>query len=111
LGYCRALVTRPTDTIVVLITDLYEGGDPQVMLTRAAELVRSGAIVVCLLALSDEGTPSYHHDHAARFAALGIPAFACTPDLFPDLMGAAIQRCDISRWAAQEGITASRPKG
>jgi hypothetical protein len=55
--------------------------------------------VIVLLALSDEGAPSYDHDNAAALAALGVPAFACTPDAFPDLMAAAIERRDIARWA------------
>ncbi|MDX6410367.1 MAG: hypothetical protein QOE13_3438, partial [Gaiellaceae bacterium] len=50
------------------------------------------------------GAPAYDHDNAAALAALGIPAFACTPDLFPELMAAAIERRDIGRWAATNGI-------
>ncbi len=42
--------------------------------------------------------------HAAALADLGIPAFACTPDLFPDLMAAAIDHRDISQWAAANDI-------
>jgi hypothetical protein len=78
------------------------------MLKRAAALVRSGVNVVCLLALSDRGAPSYDQRHAAAFAALGIPSFACTPDLFPDLMAAAIHRRDLNAWAAQHDIAAAR---
>jgi hypothetical protein len=48
--------------------------------------------VIALLALNDAGAPSYDRDNEARFAAIGIPCFACTPDLFPDLMAAVIQR-------------------
>jgi hypothetical protein len=66
---------------------------------------------ICLLALNDEGAPGFDKNHAAAFATLGIPAFACTPDLFPDLMAAAIQKQDITRWAAQAGVTAQRAKG
>ena len=55
---------------------------------------------VALLALSDSGHPSYDADHAAALAGIGVPAFACTPDLFPDLMAAAIERRDLSQWAA-----------
>jgi hypothetical protein len=61
---------------------------------------------VCLLALSDRGAPSFDHRHAARLAALGIPAFACTPDLFPDLMAAAIHGRDLTAWAAGHDIAA-----
>ena len=49
--------------------------------------------LICLLALRDDsGAPSYDGRMAANLAELGIPAFACTPDLFPDLMAAAIER-------------------
>jgi VWA domain containing CoxE-like protein len=100
LAYCTSLVTRPTDTLLVLITDLYEGGSLSQMLRRAAHLVESGVQVICLLALSDSGTPAYDHENAAAFQELGIPTFACTPDLFPDLMSAAIRRQDLTLWAA-----------
>ena len=51
--------------------------------------------MIALLALSDSGRPSFDADHAAALAGIGVPAFACTPDLFPDLMAAAIERRDI----------------
>jgi len=110
LAYCQSLVRQPQETILVLISDLYEGGDAKEMLKRAGTLVAGGVQMICLLALNDEGAPMFNKNHAAAFAALGIPAFACTPDLFPDLMAAAIQRQDISRWVAQQGISAPRAK-
>ena len=111
LGYCQGLVRQPHDTILVLISDLYEGGDAGQMLKKAAALVQSGVQVVALLALSDDGAPGYDHHHAAALAALGVPAFACTPDQFPDLMAAAIQRQDMAQWAAARGIVTARAEG
>ncbi|GER91972.1 hypothetical protein KDW_61340 [Dictyobacter vulcani] len=108
LTYCQQIISRPSQTILVLITDLYEGGDSQSMLRRAAELVSSGVQVVCLLALSDQGAPSYDKHHAAALAKLGIPAFACTPELFPELMAAAIQQQDLNLWAASNEIVTTR---
>lgn len=108
LAYCQELIQQPRDTILVLISDLYEGGNTSEMLKRAAELVQSGVQVITLLALSDSGRPSYNESIAASLAGLGIPAFACTPDLFPDLMAAAIQRQDIRQWAAQNDIVTHR---
>jgi Mg-chelatase subunit ChlD len=108
LTYCQQVITRPTQTILVLITDLYEGGDERAMLRRAAEIVASGAQVICLLALNDHGAPSYDAGNAAALAALGVPSFACTPDLFPDLMAAAIQRQDLALWAAKNDIVVAR---
>ena len=100
----RAPITRPRDTVLVLISDLYEGGVPEEMLRRARSVVGAGVTVVALLALSDDGAPAYDPDHAAALAELGVPAFACTPDLFPDLMAAAIERRDIGEWAAANDI-------
>lgn len=108
LAYCQQLIARPAQTILVLITDLFEGGNANEMLQRAAELKQSGVNVVCLLALNDQGAPAYDHNHAAAFAALGIPAFACTPDLFPELMTAAIMKQDLSTWAAKHDIVSGR---
>jgi Mg-chelatase subunit ChlD len=106
LAYARQLVTRPRDTIFVLISDLYEGGVREQMLRRVAEMVAAGVQVVVLLALSDEGAPAYDHDNAAALAALGVPAFACTPDAFPDLMAAAIQRQDLMAFAQRQATAA-----
>ena len=104
IAYCQQLITRPAQTIFVMITDLCEGGNTNEMLSRAATLVQSGVTVVCLLALSDEGAPWYDEQNAAHFAELGIPTFACTPDLFPDLMAAAINKQDLSLWASRHDI-------
>lgn len=102
VAYCQGLVTRPADTIFVLISDLYEGGVREEMLRRVAAMTAAGVQVIVLLALSDEGAPQYDRDNAAALAAMGVPAFACTPDAFPGLMAAAIERrsYDQGRMAA-----------
>jgi hypothetical protein len=104
LAYCQSVVIRPRDTILVLISDLYEGGVQEELLRRAAALVGAGVQFIALLALSDEGAPVYDHENAEALAQLGVPAFACTPELFPDLMAAAIDRRDLAAWAATNGI-------
>jgi len=102
LTYCQQLIKKPNDTVMVLITDLYEGGNQQEMLKRAAEIVASGVQLIVLLALNDDGAPSYDHQNAKYLASLGVPVFACTPDKFPDLMAVALSKQDISMWAAKE---------
>ncbi len=64
--------------------------------------------MICLLALSDQGAPSYDHANAAALAGIGVPTFACTPDLFPDLMAAAIQKQDLTLWAARNDVVTAR---
>jgi Mg-chelatase subunit ChlD len=109
VAYCQTLVRRPTDTIFVLISDLFEGGVERELLQRVSELLTSGVTVIALLALSDKGAPSFDHGLAAKLANLGAPAFACTPDHFPGLMATAIERRDVARWAAEQGIALERP--
>lgn len=108
LEYCRGLVRRPQETILVLISDLYEGSGEAAMIKLLGELAGSGVQVIVLVALSDDGAPSYHHAAAEKIAQRGIPVFACTPDLFPDLMAAAINRQDIAQWAAKHNIVTAR---
>lgn len=111
VSYCQGLITNPTDTIFVLISDLFEGGFEEEFLKRAATLVTAGVQFITLLALSDEGAPSFNRDLAAKLSAMGIPSFACTPQLFPDLMAAAIARRDITQWAAEADLHTTRKKG
>jgi hypothetical protein len=104
LTYCKQLITKPMDTVLVLITDLYEGGNVADMRKRATELVSAGVQVIVLLALNDDGAPAYDHDNAQFLSNLGIPVFACTPDKFPDLMAAALSKQDVGLWAAKEDL-------
>ncbi len=109
LAYCETITERPRQTHLVLITDLYEGGNAPEMLARAATMVRDGVNLIVLLALSDEGKPAYHADHAQALAAMGVPVFGCTPDQFPELMAAALKRDDLHAWAAERDIALIRP--
>jgi Mg-chelatase subunit ChlD len=104
LAYCEQKIEHPAKTHLLLITDLYEGGDAKSMLARVSALKQSGVNLIVLLALSDDGHPGYHANHAEQIASLDCPVFACTPDQFPDLMAAALTRQDISQWAGKRDI-------
>ena len=108
IAYCQSLVSRPDDTVLVLISDLYEGSPGGDFVARLGALARSGVRCVALLALSDEGAPAFDHAAAGSLAALGIPAFACTPDAFPEMIAAAIERRDLTRWAGDHGFVTAR---
>lgn len=101
LTYCQRVITRPQDTVLVLVTDLYEGGDPREMRKKFVSLVNSGVQLIVLPALNDDGAPSYDKNHAEFLANIGVPTFACTPDKFPDLMAAALSKQDIGMWVSQ----------
>lgn len=92
LTYARGAITRPRDTVVVLISDLFEGGNKDGVVRQVGEMLADGVAVVVLLALNDQGAPRYDTALAQRLADLGAPAVACTPDEFAAVMGRALGR-------------------
>ncbi len=109
VAYCADRIERPSKSHLVLISDMYEGGDAEDLVARVAQLVTIGVNVIILLALTDTGRPSYDPVLSGRMAALGVPVFACTPDQFPDLMATALRREDVHGWAAANDIKLIRP--
>ncbi|AKT36081.1 VWA domain-containing protein [Chondromyces crocatus] len=95
-------VERPDKTLFILITDLYEGGNATELLGRLQQLVDSRVKVLCLLALTDSGTPSYDHEMARKLTTLGIPCFGCTPKLLVRVMERVMKGQDLSTLVAQE---------
>jgi Mg-chelatase subunit ChlD len=104
VDYCASAIERPQDTVLVLISDLYEGGLKGRLQARVASLVEAGVLFVSLLALTDSGHPAYDHALAAELADRGVAVFAATPDVFPDLMAAALSGHDLRMWAAERAL-------
>lgn len=88
-------IERPERTLLLLISDLFEGGDAAGLVARMRQLVDSRVKVVCLLALSDGGKPSYDHSMAAQLGAMGIPCFGCTPKLLPAVIERVMRGQDL----------------
>jgi Mg-chelatase subunit ChlD len=105
IDYCASTVQRPADTVMLLISDLFEGGQKERLQRRVASLVEGGVRFVTLLALSDAGRPAYDHMLASDLTALGVPVFAATPDLFPELIASALSGGDLQTWAASHALT------
>jgi Mg-chelatase subunit ChlD len=104
VAYSEGLITRPRDSVFVLISDLYEGGDRDQLLARIGAMTAAGVQVIALLALSDDGAPAYDAENAAALAQLGAPAFACTPEAFPDLLAVALAGGDVAAWAERDAL-------
>jgi len=85
LRYAESLVDQPRDTYLFVISDLDEGGSREALLKQFARLKSSGVHIQVFLNLSDEGQPYFSSEMAQAVAQMDIPAFACTPDRFPDL--------------------------
>jgi hypothetical protein len=92
LAYGASLVTRPRETVIVLVSDLFEGGDVPTLLERARRLLDAGVTLLVLLALSDDGTPAHDQHVAAELVALGAVVTSCTPDAFPEVFARVLSR-------------------
>lgn len=102
LSYAQGIIQQPSDTILVLISDLFEGGNKKELIQRIASIKDNGTEIINLLSLNDEGAPVYDKRIAAQIAALNIPSFACSPNQFPQLMAAAIKKEDLNQWWAKQ---------
>jgi hypothetical protein len=92
LAYCQQIIERPRETVLFVVSDLFEGGNADLLHRRVSELVGAGVQIVVLLALSDEGTPAHDHAHAAALAALGATVMSTTPDEFPAVLADALTK-------------------
>ena len=101
VSYCQGFIKSPQRTLFILLTDLFEGGNEAALVRRLEEMAASGVRAMCLLALSDSGVPSYDENLAKKLACVGVPCFACTPSLLPQMLEAALKGRDLSAVAAK----------
>jgi hypothetical protein len=101
VGYCQGFISSPPRTLFILLTDLYEGGNQTSLVRRLEEMAASGVRAMCLLALSDSGVPSYDQNLAKKLAAVGVPCFACTPNVLPQMLEAVLKGNRLDAVAAK----------
>jgi Mg-chelatase subunit ChlD len=80
MHYCASLVEQPTRTIVVLVTDFYEGGSPGRLIQTVKQLCGAGVRVWTLAALDQQAQPMYDHQIAVACATAGAEVAALTPE-------------------------------
>ncbi|MGW8871853.1 DUF5682 family protein [Streptomyces mirabilis] len=79
LRHARSLVTVPSRTLVVLISDFEEGGPVGPLLSEVRALVDSGCHVLGCASLDDAGRPRYSAGVAGQLVAAGMPVAALSP--------------------------------
>jgi Mg-chelatase subunit ChlD len=91
LHYCTELVREPQRTILVLITDFYEGRDERDMIRAVSELADAGVRMVGLGALGYDARPQYNKSAAAKCRKVGMDVLVCTPEKLAECMAAIIK--------------------
>ncbi|MBK9720079.1 MAG: VWA domain-containing protein [Saprospiraceae bacterium] len=86
LEYTRQQIKIPNQSLIFLISDLYEGGNRNDLIQICNQLVDQNSKLICLLSLSNDGKPDYDIQLAKTISGLNIPCFACPPEQFPELI-------------------------
>lgn len=87
LGYCETLISMPSHTSVIVVTDLYEGAMRSRLLNVSHNIIESGAKLNFLTALDEEARPAYDKNLGQILANMGAFVGALTPDQFGDYIG------------------------
>jgi hypothetical protein len=99
-SYCERFIHTPAKTLYVLIADLHDTSPNENRFVKKMEFLLEGGLrAVTLLAISDQGQPSYNADLAGKLSRLGMPCFGCTPDRLPDLLAAVLKGQDLHQFA------------
>ncbi|MCC9607954.1 VWA domain-containing protein [Blastopirellula sp. JC732] len=99
-SYCERFMHTPDKTLYIVLGDLYDTSPNENRFVRKMEaLLEGGLKAVGLLAISDQGRPSFNENLANKLAKLGMPCFACTPNHLPDMLEAVLRGQDLKKFA------------
>ena len=87
LGYCEQLISTPSKTYVLVVTDLYEGGTEERLLNISKNIITSGAKLNFLTALDEEAHPVYDKILGQKLADMGAFVGALTPNELGNYIG------------------------
>lgn len=90
MEYCEGLITQPSRTVFVLISDFEEGGSVSRMLAATRRMASARVTLLGLGALSEEAAPVYDRRMAERLSGTGMKIAALTPDRFAEWIGGVI---------------------
>jgi Mg-chelatase subunit ChlD len=91
LQYSQSLVRVPARTIVVLISDFYEGRDERDLVKQVRTLVESGVRMVGLGALGYNARPAFNRTTARKLQHEGMDVLVCTPERLAECMAEIIR--------------------
>jgi Mg-chelatase subunit ChlD len=91
MAYAQTLVENPRRTIVILITDFYEGAPLDRLLSVTKQLIESGVTILGLAALDEQANPNYDRTIAQRMVNLGAQVGAMTPGELAEWVAKAVR--------------------
>lgn len=105
-SYCERFMHTPARTLYVLLADLYDTSpNTKRFIKKMEHVLGSGVKAIGLLAISDQGQPSYNESLAKTLAEMGMPCFGCTPEHLPELLAGVLRGTDLKVLASRLGTT------
>ena len=105
-SYCERFMHTPAKTLYVLLADLHDTSPNTKRFVKKMEfLLESGIKAIGLLAISDQGKPSYNEPLAETLAKMGMPCFGCTPERLPELLAGVLRGSDLKVLATKLSAT------
>ncbi len=90
LEYGKKLITAPQKTIMVLVSDLYDGSNYNYMYRSCRDILEEGSRLFVLPALDYSSTPCYDKRAAKTLSLMGADVAAITPEELAEWIGKII---------------------
>lgn len=90
VAYCEGLVTQPSRTVLVFVSDFCEGASPARLLAAVRRLAEARVKLLGLAALDERAAPDFDRAMAGRLADAGMHVAALTPEHFADWLAGVI---------------------
>lgn len=90
--YAAQIIETPRRAIVVLVSDFFEGGAPEVLVSRVRALVGQGTLVLGLAALDESANPAFDRGMAQRLVDVGAHVGAMTPGELANWIAERVRR-------------------
>jgi Mg-chelatase subunit ChlD len=91
LIYSSTLVRQPQRTIVVLITDFFEGRPEGDLVAQTRLMADGGVRMIGLGALGYDARPAYNKATATKLTKVGMDVLVCTPEKLAECMAQIIR--------------------
>lgn len=109
LSHVAARVEVPEDTVLVLVSDLEDQARPSTLGDAARRWLARGARLVAVLAMNDEGVPTYDAARARELSGLGVSSLSASPRDLTVLLAAALDDRDLEAAARERGLIVEVP--
>ena len=90
MNYCETLIETPYRTIMVMVTDLYDGGGYTPMYASAKRIIEAGAKLFILTGLDTESQGMIDTNAGKKMAGLGAKVATLTPNALAEWVAEAV---------------------